>query len=524
MPTGTLEDLAAEAYLYGFALVFNLSQIQRAVTSGFGSQPATPFNQFSHAHQLADPADTFVSVNNDTIYSIAMIDTSGGPVTLQVPSVGERYFVLQFVDAWTNNFAYVGTRATGPDGGTFLLTPPGWTGTVPDDQRRISLPTTVAAIVGRWACTGADDLPAVAELQAQISLTSSGPSTGSPIPIPTAGVPDELAFFEQLRTGMAAFRPADADVEHQARFAPLGLLDPTSPYVDADPTLAAALVAGQAAGKAQLEGATKSGGGTPSGWLVNPHVFDYNLDHFELGTIDAPEWKIADRTIAYLVRSAAARAGLWGNHGYEAVYAQVFVDADGQPLNGANRYEIRFPQPPPADAFWSLTMYDLPDYYLVANPIERYSIGDRTPGLETAADGSITIRMQRRRTRARRSGQLAPDPRGRLPPHVAHLHPRPVRPRRDLHAARHQPTGLSHPVVAGAVGPTTDTCRAGPSRTTDHRAGGGPSDLTPVTRPGRRAGDHWWLVITNVRVAVVPPAPWAVSNNVWGPLQLNEKS
>ena len=174
MPTDSLQDLATEAYLYGFAPVFNLSQIQRSVTRGFGSLPASPFNQFGHADTLASPADSFVSINNDTLYSVAMIDATAGPVRLEVPDVGERYFVLQFVDAWTNNFAYVGSRATGQDGGTFLLTPPEWSGTVPDGQRRISLPTTVAVIVGRWACSGVDDLPAVAELQHQLSLAASG--------------------------------------------------------------------------------------------------------------------------------------------------------------------------------------------------------------------------------------------------------------------------------------------------------------------------------------------------------------
>ena len=47
------------------------------------------------------------------------------------------------------------------------------------------------------------------------------------------------------------------------------------------------------------------------------------------------------------------------------------------------------------DAFWSLTMYDAHDFYLVANPIHRYSIGDRTTGLKYGADGSVTIYMQK---------------------------------------------------------------------------------------------------------------------------------
>ena len=131
-----------------------------------------------------------------------------------------------------------------------------------------------------------------------------------------------------------------------------------------------------------------------NGWTSALHAFDYNLDRLGLGTIDAPEWKIPDRPTAYVGRAVVARGGLWGNHGYEADYAFVWTDGDGQPLNGANRYELRLEQLPPVDAFWSLTMYDVPDFYLVANPIDRYSIGDRTPGLQTGPDGSLTIYLQ----------------------------------------------------------------------------------------------------------------------------------
>ena len=95
-------------------------------------------------------------------------------------------------------------------------------------------------------------------------------------------------------------------------------------------------------------------------------------------------WKIADRPPATSARALAARGGLWGNHGYEAAYAMIYNDADGEQLDGAHRYDCASTTTPPVDAFWSITMYDLPDFYLVANPIDRYSIGDRTPGLRAA--------------------------------------------------------------------------------------------------------------------------------------------
>jgi hypothetical protein len=86
--------------------------------------------------------------------------------------------------------------------------------------------------------------------------------------------------------------------------------------------------------------------------------------------------------------------------------------APGQPLDSTNRYELRLEQPPPVDAFWSLTMYDVPDFYLVANPIDRYSIGDRTPGLKTADDGSVTIFMQADSPGAGKESNWLPTPEG----------------------------------------------------------------------------------------------------------------
>ena len=113
--------LAAEAFIYGFPLVADLGQVGRFARTGISGVPATPFNRFGHASRLAGPEVMFVSINNDTVYSIAQVDLSGGPVRLDVPDTAGRYYVLQFVDAWTNNFAYVGHRATGTGEASFLL-------------------------------------------------------------------------------------------------------------------------------------------------------------------------------------------------------------------------------------------------------------------------------------------------------------------------------------------------------------------------------------------------------------------
>ncbi|AGK76895.1 DUF1254 domain-containing protein [Streptomyces microflavus] len=398
-----LVDLAAEAYIYGYPLVYDLSMVGTSLRDGFGALAAAPFNRFAHSEHLADHRTEFVSVNNDTVYSIAQLDLSGGPLRLHVPDTGGAYYVLQFVDAWTNNFAYVGRRATGTGEGEWLIVPPGWSGSVPDGVRGvIDAPTAVVTVAGRNACDGPGDLPRVRALQEQLTLT---PLDGRPhrtgLPTPEPGVPEELRFFEELRVWMADFPPSPADQAYQDRFQPLGLLEEgPSPYAAADPALVGALTQGLERGRARVEGVSRAGtggGARPGSWNTNPHLFDYNLDHFGVGTIDSPEWRIADREASYLARAVAARIGLWGNHGYEAVYAQTFQDSEGRQLNGAHSYVLRFPEPPPVESFWSVTMYNTPDYYLVDNPAGRYSIGDRTPGLVHADDGSLTLYLSRER-------------------------------------------------------------------------------------------------------------------------------
>ncbi|MGZ4759012.1 MAG: DUF1254 domain-containing protein [Acidimicrobiales bacterium] len=412
--------LAAQAFIYGYPLVYNLTELAKlpAGTSVLGV--ASPFNRLTPARQLLGPDATFVTPNNDTLYLIAGCDLRDGPLVLQVPDTGDRYYVLQFVDAWTNNFAYVGTRATGNRPGTFQLTPPGYSGPVPAGATAIEAPTSLLAVVGRVAVDGPDDLDAVHAVQDGFSLAPLDPSTATStlgVPRPAAGVPDDLLFWEQLRVALAAFPPSpDTDATYLEDAARFGLTATESPFVDADPALAELLVAAAAQGADLIEqlGTTVI---TPvDGWTSALHAFDYNLDHLGLGTIDSPEWKIADRTTAYITRAIAARLGLWGNHGYEAAYDILWTDEDGDVLTGADRYELVLPSAPPAHAFWSLTMYDSPDYRLVANPIDRYQLGDRSRGLVTASDGTITIHLQAESPGGDREPNWLPTPAGPFRP------------------------------------------------------------------------------------------------------------
>lgn len=386
-----LKDLAAEAFLYAFPLAFNLAEVQRFTKEGLGALSPAPFNEFAHASTLASSGDTFVSINNDTVYSIAQLDVSNGPIRLDVPASGDRYYVLQFVDAWTNNFAYVGTRGTGNEAQSYYLVAPDFDGDLPDDIETIRLPTLIASIVGRWAVAGESDLPAVSELQRQLRLT---PTADGPVGLepPADGVAEDVDVLEALRVWGRALPPAERDQTYAKKFAPLGIFEADSPFIDPRPEI----VEGVAAGRAALESAVKQGSATKqNGWSLAIHAFDYNLDFFEVGAIDSAQWKLHDDGSRYVIRAASARLGLWGNHAYEAVYSPIYVDHAGDALDGAGSYTLRFEQDPPSDAFWSVTMYDADKFYLVSNPINRYSIGDRTPSLVRGDDGSLTIHIQR---------------------------------------------------------------------------------------------------------------------------------
>jgi hypothetical protein len=390
----TDSDRITQAYLYGFPLVFNLEQVTRYVTEGVGANPAARFNSFSHARSLAGPEDTFVTINNDTVYSMAQLDLSVGPVALHVPDTGGRYYVLQFVDAWTNNFAYIGHRATGTGEGDFLFVPPTWDGTAPEAMTVIRFPTLVASIVGRWAVAADEDLPIVHALQDATTLTLFD-STATPrgLDVPDAAVPADLAFLEKLRVWSQQFPPAERDKPLQESLAPLGLaVSGSSPYAGLPGETVAALTSGLEHAKETLHTALVAGHSPEvNGWKLVFHAFDYNLDFFEVGALDDPQFKIADPKLRIIERAAAAIGGLWGNHPYEAAYIMTYLDDRKEHLNGSRVYTLRLHPTPPVKAFWSLTMYSVPDFYLVDNSIDRYSIGDRTQGVQLDDDGALTI-------------------------------------------------------------------------------------------------------------------------------------
>lgn len=206
-----------------------------------------------------------------------------------------------------------------------------------------------------------------------------------------------MGFWAKYRTWSQAFPPAPRDRDLQQSFAPLGLTGHAP--LESAALESAALASGFAAGEQTLEQLLASGGGNAlvNGWNLTYHSFDYNLDFFEVGSLDDPRFKINDPQRRIVQRAGAALGGLWGNQAFEAAYIATYIDDRGEPLSGERTYRLHLDPTPPVSAFWSLTMYDVPNYYLVENPINRYSIGDRTAGLVYEADGSLVITISHAR-------------------------------------------------------------------------------------------------------------------------------
>ena len=407
------QALAREAYIYAYAPVYMERQRRNMISvdadRGDGSAPE---NSFGHVRALGSPdLKTIVMPNNDTLYSSAWIDLSRGPFLLEVPPMGERYFTFQMMDAFSNTFDYVGARATGAQGGRFLLAAPGWAGGTPAGIDKVFVaPTRRIWIAARFGVRGEADLPGAHRAQDSIRLTDlngrrvPGANPGfAPLAAPETWPAEQ--FFTVFGDLLRDTPTPQAAQPLVGRLSAIGL-SPGTGYAPASlsPEIRAAIDAGAREGFAAIQAARL--GETVNGW-------DFSMKNGRFGE-------------DYLVRSAIAYRSLAGNAPEEAIYFNADKDVSGQPLHGANRYIMRFAagQLPPVDAFWSLTMYDGTTFFMVENAIRRYSIGSQTPGLTPAPDGSLTLYIQHQSPGADKEANWLPAPAGAFDVHLRTYVPR----------------------------------------------------------------------------------------------------
>ena len=330
--------LAQEAWVFGMPLVYIATQIDTVTHVAKPQGPFAPINQFAHYREFPDASNkTVVGLNVDTLYSLAALDLSQGPIVLSVPEMGNRFWLMQFIDAWNNVPHAPGSRTVGGKGGNFAIVGPAWKGTLPAGLTELRIPTNLVLIGGRTYTRDKDDYPAVHALQDQYKLVplaewgkaytppadvplKPGVDSKTPVPAQVLAMSPE-AFFSRLNALLVANPPEPADPATMARIARLGIAPGASFSMAAfTPEVRKAIEDGVAAGQKQMQAATR--GKDVNGW-------DITLDMGRYGT-------------NYPYRASWTFYGVGGNLAEDAVYPFASKDGDGAALNGAEHIRPAF--------------------------------------------------------------------------------------------------------------------------------------------------------------------------------------
>ncbi|MFY9922330.1 MAG: DUF1254 domain-containing protein [Mycobacterium sp.] len=404
--------IAKEAYIYGFPMVDNYRVQYAYFVNKQDPEYKGGWNEIHNTARVYTPEDKAIQTpNSDTPYSAVGADLRTEPLVLTVPPIEQdRYYSLQFVDGYTNNFHYVGSRTTGNGGGKYLLAGPNWKGDKPDGINEvIRSDTDLAFVLYRTQLFGPSDLDKVKEIQAGYQVTPLSVFLNQPPPAPAPAIdfvppltPDQQKtspqFFEILGFVMRFAPTLPDEKEMRDRFASIGIGPDGDFQADKlSPEMRSAIEGGMADALAELDKFKKDK--LDTGEVTSAQLF---------GTAE-------DLKGNYLYRMAGAVLGIYGNTAAEAIYPNFSNDAAGQPLTGANNYTFHFAkdQLPPVNAFWSLTMYELPQSLLVANPINRYLINSpMLPSLVPDKDGGYTFYVQNSSPGSDKESNWLPAPEG----------------------------------------------------------------------------------------------------------------
>jgi hypothetical protein len=403
--------IAKEAYIYGFPVVDNYRIQYAYFVDAKNPEYKAPWNQIWNSARLFTAADkTIQTANSDTLYSMVGADLRAEPLVLTVPAIEkDRYFSVQLIDYYTQNFDYIGTRTTGNGGGTFLLAGPAWKGETPKGIDKVFRAETELAFPGyRTQLFNPGDLDNVKKVQAGYKVQTLSAFLGQPAskaataidfikPLTPAEQRTSPEFFNILNFVLRLCPTVPSEIALMERFAKIGVgAGKTFDFATLSPDTKTAIEQGMA-----------------DAWAEHA-ALQKRIDAREISTgkfFGTREFLKNN----YLYRMAGAVYGIYGNSQQEAMYPSYAVDADGQKLDGANRYLIRFAQDqlPPVNAFWSLTMYDFPAQLMVANPLNRYLLNSpMLPQFTKDADGGFTLYFQRESPGADKEANWLPAPEG----------------------------------------------------------------------------------------------------------------
>ncbi len=405
------KDIAEAGYIYGLPIVMNYAVLYDFFIDKTSSQYKGAFNEIHSAANVFTYKDTaVVTPNSDTPYSMLAMDLRAEPMVISVPAIDkERYYSVQLVDGNTFNFGYIGTRATGPEAGSYLVVGPEWKGAKPDGIGKIFRSTTQFAVaIFRTQLFNPADIDNVRNIQAlyaakPLSAFLRQPAPPAPPSIDFPKIDKELAkknFFEYLDFALQ-FAPAAAnEKEIREQLARIGV-GPGKTFNFKDLSLEKKLetVVGLKQGKDKVDAAVEEAGTKINGW-----------------NISAPFGDAAHFNGNWLLRAAAAQAGIYGNDAEEAMYPMTRHAITGEPIDcSANAYTLTFVAGdlPPVNAFWSVTMYDSKTQLLIENPIDRYLINSpMLPEMKKNRDGSLTIHIQHESPGADKQSNWLPAPAG----------------------------------------------------------------------------------------------------------------
>jgi hypothetical protein len=403
--------IAKEAYIYGEPIVDNYRIQYAYFVDRANPEFKAPFNQIWNSARLYSPADKAIQTpNSDTLYSMFGADLRSEPLVLTVPAMEKhRYFSVQLIDYYTFNFDYIGSRTTGNGGGNFLLAGPGWKGETPKGIDKVFRSETELVFPGyRTQLFNPGDIENVRKVQAGYKVEPLSTFLGQPAPkaapaidfikpLTAAAQRTSPEFFSILNFVLQFCPTVPSETALMARFAKIGVgAGKTFDASKLSPEVRAAIEQGMADAWTDLAALQKR--------------------------IDAKEVPLGDcfgtreyLKNNYLYRMAAAVNGIYGNSKQEAMYPIYSIDSAGQKLEGSKRYAVRFDPDklPPVNAFWSLTMYELPESLLVANPLNRYLLNSpMLPQFKRDADGGLTLIIQNESPGADREANWLPSPKG----------------------------------------------------------------------------------------------------------------
>jgi hypothetical protein len=403
--------IGIDAYLYFYPLVLmDLTRLQSTNIEA-GKEPLKgPANMFINvsAYPSAD-FRTVVRPNFDTLYSSAWLDLTKEPMVMSVPNTDGRYYLLPMLDMWTDVFASPGWRTTGTEAQKFLVTPPGWSGTVPAGLTQIKAPTPYVWIIGRIKTDGPKDYDAVHKIQAGLKLAPL-PEWGkewTPPPVKIDANVDMKTPPMELVDNM----PAGKFFAYAAE-----LLKSQPPHITDQPIIAQTKRIGIEPGKsfdiASVDPAIRKG-------LETAPEAAQKLMAWKTPTLArvVNNWQMNTDTMGvygnyYLKRAIIAKVGLGANLPEDAIYPLNLGDKDGKPLDGANNYAIHFDKSeiPPAEAFWSITVYD-PQGFPVSNSLDRFAVSSWMP-FKYNDDGSLDLYFQNESPGKDKEANWLPAPKG----------------------------------------------------------------------------------------------------------------